>query len=186
MMSASNQFRLLRTIPLAIGILFATSSALLVTGCNEAEKAGEVVKEAANEAGEKVSEAGEKISDGFSDAVETASAALKDIDGGSEILTKAKDVFASAQTTLKGITDKASAEAAMAKLGDLDGAIDSLGELTGKLPETAKTALGGVIDQGVEQLKALFDKMKDMPGVSDVIKPRMDALIEKLSGMIGS
>jgi len=171
---------------LTIGILFVTSSVLFVAGCNEAEKAGEAVKDAANEAGEKVGEAGEKLSDGFSEAVEKASSALKDIDGGSEILTKAKDFFASAQTTIKGITDKASAEAAMTKLGDLDGAIDSLGEMAGKLPETAKTALSSVIDQGIKQLNALVEKIKEMPGVSDVIKPKMDELIEKLRGMLGS
>jgi hypothetical protein len=180
-----------QSTPFAIWMILIVAPVLFPAGCNQAEQAGETAKEVVSQAGETVNDAakdaakdvGDKLSEGFSAAAEKASSALEGIDGGAEILTKVKDLFGSAQTTLSGVTDKVSAEAATSKLSELNGAVDSLGNLIGKLPAQAKSALGGVIDQGVQQLESLVEKVVALPGISDVIKPKMDEIIKKLKAL---
>ena len=171
----------------AVWMMSVVAPILYSTGCSQAEQAGESAKEVVSKAGETVNDAakdvGDKLSEGFSAAAEKASSAMEGIDGGAEILTKVKDLFGSAQTTLSGITDKVSAEAATSKLSELNGAVDSLGKLVGDLPAEAKSALGSLIDQGVQQLKSLVEKVVALPGISDVIKPKMDEIINKLTAL---
>jgi hypothetical protein len=172
-------------------MILIVAPVLFLAGCSQAEQAGETAKEVVSQAGETVNDAakdaakdvGDKLSEGFSAAAEKASSALEGIDGGAEILTKVKDLFGSAQTTLSGVTDKVSAEAATSKLSELNGAVDSLGNLIGKLPAQAKSALGGVINQGVQQLESLVEKVVALPGISDVIKPKTDEIIKKLKAL---
>ena len=150
-----------------------------------AEETGDAVGDAAESAGDLANEAGEKLSEGFSAAAEKAASALEGIDGGGEMLTQVKEFFGSAQETLKGITNKESAEAAVSKLGDLDGAIAKISEMAGKLPESAQAAIGPMIAAGTAQLKALIEKVNAIPGVSDVIKPKLTELMDKLKGLSG-
>lgn len=151
-----------------------------------AEDAGEAVGEATESAGELAKEAGDKLSAGFSAAAEKAASALEGVDGGSELLTQVKEFFSSAQETLKGITNKESAEAAVSKLGDLDGAIAKIGDMMGKLPESAQASIGPMIAAGTAQLKALIEKIEEIPGVRDVIQPKLAELMDKLKSMSGN
>lgn len=157
----------------------------------EVAKAGETAKETVAKAGEKASEAAEKakesageamdaISKEFSAATDKAKTALADVPNGSEILTELTGLFTSAKESLQGVTDSKAAQAASVKLGELDGKIDALSAKVKTLPEGAKTAIAGLIDKGIEQLKALSEKAKSIPNVGEVIQPKLDALIAKL------
>ncbi|TWU05295.1 hypothetical protein CA54_59830 [Symmachiella macrocystis] len=150
-----------------------------------AEDAGEAVGDATESAGELAKEAGDKLSAGFSAAADKAASALEGVDGGSEVLTQIKGFFSSAQETLKGITNKESAEAAVSKLGDLDGAAAKISDMVGKLPESAQTSIGPMIAAGIAQLKALIEKIEAIPGVSDVIQPKLTAFMDKMKSMSG-
>ena len=150
-----------------------------------AESTSEAVGEAAESAGEAAKEAGAKLSEGFAAATDKAATALKGIDGGGELLTKVKDFFSSAQETLKGITNKESAEGAAEKLGDLEGTLEKIGETTAEMPEEARMAIAAMIEQGTAHLKALMEKLSERPEVREVIKPKWDALMEKLKSMSG-
>ncbi len=150
------------------------------------EAVGEAVGEATESAGELAKEAGDKLSAGFSAAAEKAASALEGVDGGSELLTQVKEFFSSAQETLKGITNKESAEAAVSKLGDLDRAIAKIGDMMGKLPESAQASIGPMIAAGTAQLKALIEKVEEIPGVRDVIQPKLAELMDKLKSMSGN
>ena len=73
-------------------------------------------------------------------------------------ITKLKDGIAKAATSLKGVTDKASAETAIASI---EKAMPGLKEAAGKfdkakLPEVAKTAFDGLI--------------KGLPNIGDIVK----------------
>ncbi len=151
-----------------------------------AEKTGEVVSEGTKKTAEMAQEAGKKLSEGYAAASEKAAATLEGIDGGGEMMTKVKDFFSTAQKTLSGITNKESAQAAVAKLGDLNGMVDSISEMTGKLPEEAQAAVGSMMASGMAMLNALAEKVNAMPGVSDVIKPKLDELMEKLKDLSGN
>jgi hypothetical protein len=182
----------LRLLPLVC------AAALISSGCGQkaTDKVGGAVKEAAGKAGEATQDAAQaagnaakKVTDavgeGYSSAVEKATSALKGVEGGGEVLAKIKDLFASATESLKGVTDKASAEAAVSKLSGLTGSVDGLAGMLDKLPDEAKTAVKGVIGQGMENLKALVDKVLAIPGVQSVLKPTVDQLMSKLEGIVG-
>ena len=101
--------------------------------------------------------------------------------GGQELLTKVTDFFGSVTKSLQGITDVDSAKAALPKLEELTGSTDSLSQAIGALPEGAKSAISGVVEKGITELKALVEKIEAIPGVSAVVKPTIDKLMEKLS-----
>ena len=73
--------------------------------------------------------------------------------------------------------------AAAAKLGELSTGAEGLGESIKQLPEEARGAVGGLIAQGLVQLKALVEKASSIPGVADVMKPKLDELMAKLTAL---
>jgi hypothetical protein len=88
-----------------------------------------------------------------------------------------------ATTALNGITDAASAEAALPKLSEIDANLDRLGGLVGQLPAEGKSALAALINGALPELEALIAKVSEIPGVAEVIKPTADAMVEKLRAM---
>jgi hypothetical protein len=118
--------------------------------------------------------------------MEKASAALQNVEGGGELMTKLKDLFGSATDSLKGVTDKASAEAAASKLDVLSGSVDGILAMIGKLPEEARTAVRGLVTEGMGGLRAMAEKVLAMPEVKDSLQPALDKLMEKLKGISGS
>lgn len=154
------------------------------------DAAGDVVSDVADAAGDvagdtvdAAKDAGSGLMSGVSDAADKASDELKKVEGGSELLNKVTGFFESTGSALKGITDGESAKAAMSKFDEMGGMLDKLGDSVADLPEEAKSAIGNVVDKGTEGLKALADKTLAIPGVSDVIKPKVDELMGKLSDL---
>jgi vacuolar-type H+-ATPase subunit E/Vma4 len=143
--------------------------------------AGEAVQAASETAGD-VSAA---VEEGFSSAFDKASAALESVAGGDELMTGLKDLFASAKESFEGITDSATADAAVSKFGELSNSVDGLAAMIEKLPAEAKPAVQSVIQQGIAQLKALADKVLAISGVQDVLKPSVDHLMAKLQAVAG-
>jgi hypothetical protein len=91
--------------------------------------------------------------------------------------------LASATTTLNGVTDAASAQAALPKLTEVNDKLDQLGGLVGQLPAEGKTALAALINGALPDLEALIAKVGEIPGVGTVIKPAADAMVAKLKAM---
>ena len=109
--------------------------------------------------------------------------ALKGVPGGQELVTKVTDLFGAATKSLQAVTDVDSAKAVVPKLEELTGSTDSLSQAIGALPKSAKSAIATVVENGITELKALVDKVEAIPGVSAVIKPTVDKLMEKLSAL---
>lgn len=154
------------------------------------DAAGDVVSDVVDAAGDVASDtvdaakgATEGLMSSVKDAADKASAELEKVEGGSELLNKVTGFFESTGSALKGITDGESAKEAMSKFDELGGMLDKIGDSAAELPEEAKKAIGDVIDKGTEGLKALADKTLEIPGVSDVIKPKVDELMNKLSDL---
>lgn len=143
-------------------------------------------RDAAQAAGQKAGEMKDAIGEEFSGAYDKAAAALKDFDGGSELLSGMKESFASAKQSLTNVTDSASADAARDKLAELGTKFEGMSEQLKKLPAEAKPAVEGMINQGIEMLHSLADKAMSVPGVKDKLVPAIDQLKEKLQAMIGS
>jgi hypothetical protein len=155
------------------------SIGLAVTGCEEAKKMGAdaaaTAKSAAKDAAGDVAKA-----TGVADMMSKATEALSSIEGGSAMLNNVKDSFGSLTGAVSSITDIESAKAALPKLSDVTEKFSGMTDMFGKLPATAKGAVSGVFSSALEQLKPVLEKAMAIPGVEAIVKPAIDALMEKL------
>ena len=87
------------------------------------------------------------------------------------------------KTTLQGITDSASAKAALPPLEKEGQQFDKLRDLAGKLPIDGKTAFAALVAQLRPSIDDLFNKVLAIPGVGDIAKPVIDGLRAKLDAL---
>jgi uncharacterized phage infection (PIP) family protein YhgE len=153
-----------------------------------AKDAAEKVEQAAKEAAEKVetaadtvTETAQQATDQASDTAQQAAQSVSDltvngIDLGEEIGTAVSD----ATSALEGITDKASAEAALPSLDAVKTKIDELGTAVSTLPQAAQEGLASLLADGLPALQTLVTKVEGMEDVGPVVKPTLDAIMTKL------
>lgn len=103
--------------------------------------------------------------------------------GGVDIGSQVTDTLASLQTTLNGVTDAASAQAAAPQLQTASDTFDRVNGMLGQLSAEQKAALSGIVKPALGSLNGLFDKVLAIPGVSDILKPAIDALRPKLAAL---
>jgi hypothetical protein len=101
--------------------------------------------------------------------------------GGLDIRKEVTDSITNLRTTLTGITDAASAQAALPKLREVTGQIDKVDGLLGQLSPEQRKVLAGVVNPLMPSLNQLFDKVLAIPGVAELLKPTIDALRAKLT-----
>jgi hypothetical protein len=87
------------------------------------------------------------------------------------------------KSTLGGITDAATAQAALPKLQETTTAIDGVSGMLGKLSPEQKTALGALVTAALPAIKDAAAKVLAIPGVGDVAKPAVDGLMAKLDAL---
>lgn len=104
-----------------------------------------------------------------------------------EIMVDGVDVGKQATTTLDGIkaslggiTDVATAQAALPKLQESATAVDGLSGMMAKLSAPQKTALAALVAAALPAIKEAAGKVLAIPGVADVAKPAVDGLLAKL------
>jgi ABC-type transporter Mla subunit MlaD len=157
-----------------------------------ADEATEAVEGAADEAAdtaEQATESTEQAVDQAADSAEQAAEATEEsaqdsmaaltVDGvnlGEEIGTSVSDTVGA----LEGITDKASAEAALPSLQAVETRLDELSGDVEKLPQHAKEALASLLDDSLPELQDLVNKVEGMEGVGEVVKPALDGIMAKL------
>lgn len=91
------------------------------------------------------------------------------------------DSLNSLQSTVTGITDVASAQAALPKLQEAQTQIDKLAATLGQLTADQRKMLSSVVAPVLPKLNELFDKVLAIPGVSELLKPTLDAIRTKLA-----
>ena len=101
--------------------------------------------------------------------------------GGLDIGRQVTDSITNLRTTLGGITDAASAQAALPKLQEVTAQIDKVNGVVGQLSAEQRRALAGLVSPMMLTLNQLFDKVLAIPGVNEVLKPTIDALRAKLA-----
>jgi hypothetical protein len=84
------------------------------------------------------------------------------------------------RTVLTGITDAASAEAAIPKIRDATAQLDEIATLSTKLPPEGKNAIAKLIAVAMPTINQLCEKVLATPGVGGVAKPVIDELRGKL------
>ena len=146
-----------------------------------ADETTAAVEGATDQAAESTEQAADDAADSaeqMAESAEDATAALT-VDGvnlGEEVGTTVSD----AASALEGITDKASAEAALPSLQAVETRLDELGADVEKLPQHAKEALASLLDDSLPELQDLVTKVEGMEGVGEVVKPTLDGIMAKL------
>jgi len=111
-----------------------------------------------------------------------AEKALEETDLG--VTTQVTKLVGDAVKSIGGITDKASATAALPTLKDVD--LD-LGKLVQKVTDMApdlKNKLTGVVSKALPQLEEAISKISSLDGVGEFVGPTLSSLQSKLKSMI--
>ncbi|MCY2973350.1 MAG: DUF937 domain-containing protein [Planctomycetota bacterium] len=91
--------------------------------------------------------------------------------------------FTSLTGSLGGITDVATAEAALPKLKDAVSQLDSAKSVFDKLPTAGKSSVMSIITSNLVGIKDLIAKVASIPGVGDLVKPFTDPILKTLTAM---
>jgi hypothetical protein len=100
-----------------------------------------------------------------------------------DIGRQATDAIAGLRTTLGGITDAASAHAALPKLQEAAAQIGRLGGLSRQLSAAQRSAVTSAVNPTMPSLNQLFDKLLAVPGAAEELKPTVDDLKAKLAAL---
>jgi|688.fasta_scaffold06464_16 hypothetical protein len=168
-----------------------------LNGCNQeaVKKAEQAAKSAASDAADAASsaaadagaavdaaaqQAATAAQNKLNDSMNEALNAVRGVEGGGEMVQSIRDIIGNIASTLSGIKDEASATAAAPELTKFTESLGSMNESFAKLPEPAKKVLSGLFDSALGDLKPQIEKILAIPGIDKVIKPVLDALLEKL------
>jgi hypothetical protein len=103
--------------------------------------------------------------------------------GGLDIGKQVSDNATGLRTTLTGITDVASAQAALPKLQDLSVQIDKVGRMIASLSVEQRRVVSGLVNPIMPTLDQLFDKLLAIPGIAEVLRPTINTLKEQLAAL---
>ena len=103
--------------------------------------------------------------------------------GGIDLGKQMTDSISSVRSTLNGITDAASAQAALPRLQTATSQIDKVNGMLAQLSDGQRKMLAGLVSPGMSTLNQLFDKVLVIPGVAEIIKPTIDTLRAKLASL---
>lgn len=131
-----------------------------------------------NWGGERVAERGQPTSEQGRATVGLGTANLT-VDG-VNLAEQANSSISTLRTTLAGITDAASAQAALPKLRDVTVQLDKVNALSPQLPAESRRALATMIASAMPAINSLIDKILAIPGVGDVARPAINELRAKL------
>lgn len=114
-------------------------------------------------------------------ALQVPDAAMAGADVGKQI----GDVLGSATSTLSGITDVESAQAALPDIEAMTSKLDGVTGLLDQLPEGARSSVSTAARNGLGQLQPTIDKVLEIPGVGPILRPAVESMLEKLAIISG-
>jgi hypothetical protein len=103
--------------------------------------------------------------------------------GGVDISKQITNSVASVRTTLDGVSDVTSAQAALPKLQEATAQIDKADSAVGQLSAEQRKLIAAVINPLMPTVNQLCDKVLAIPGVAEVLKPSVDTLKAKLTAL---
>jgi Bacterial protein of unknown function (DUF937) len=102
---------------------------------------------------------------------------------GGDIGKQLTNHIANVRTTLNGVTDVASAQAALPKLQEATAQIDKTGSQAAQLSADQRKQIAGLVDPMMPAFNQLCDRVLAIPGVAQVLKPSVDSLKAKLTAI---
>ncbi|NIX76982.1 DUF937 domain-containing protein [Microvirga terricola] len=115
-----------------------------------------------------------------------AMAALRNIAGGTEIANQATSALDAVKTSLSGITDTATAQAALPRLIEEQAQMDRIRNLVGALPADGRSALATIAAANMPALNEQIARVLAIPGVAEILKGPMDGLRANLATLTKS
>jgi hypothetical protein len=103
--------------------------------------------------------------------------------GGVDIGKQLGDSLNSLRTSLQGVTDVASATAALPKVQAATTQIEKINGMMGQLSADQRKVIAGLTAPVNAALSPLFDKVLAIPGVGEVLKPAADRLKTRLADL---
>jgi hypothetical protein len=103
--------------------------------------------------------------------------------GGVNLVNYVNTSVGGLKSALEGITDTASAQAAMPKIRDAMTRLDQVGTLSQKLSPDGRSALAKLIAGTMPTVNQLCDKVLATPGAGGIAKPMIDELRVKLDNL---
>jgi len=101
--------------------------------------------------------------------------------GGVDVGKQITNSIASVRTTLDGVSDVASAQAALPKLQEVTAQIDRTDSTVGQLSAEQRKLLLSLVKPLMAGVNQLCDKVLAIPGVAEVLKPSVDTLKTRLT-----
>ena len=103
--------------------------------------------------------------------------------GTADIGKQITNSVASVRTTLDGVSDVASAQAALPKLQEVTAQIDKTSGEVVQLSADQRKLIAAVINPLMPAVNQLCDNVLAIPGVAEVLKPSVDTLKAKLTAL---
>jgi hypothetical protein len=100
--------------------------------------------------------------------------------GGVDLAKQVNESVGTLSAALTGITDVASARAALPKIQEATAEFDKVNALAAQLPPDGRKTLAGLIAAATPTIYQLCDKVVAMPGVGGIAKPAIDDLRTRL------
>lgn len=119
--------------------------------------------------------------DKATDMMESQSFEVEGVDVGGQFNTAIDGL----KTTVGGITDTASAEAAVPALNDFNTSLDGISGLADKLPDAQKTAFGGIVGTALGTIRPMIENAIEASGAGGILQPIADTMFEKMESMGG-
>jgi hypothetical protein len=94
-------------------------------------------------------------------------------------------IFGSVGKTFEKITDVESAKAALPELESANNKLQGLSSGFAAMPEAMRTKIAEVIQGTLPDLQGTIDKVLAIPGVSEILKPIVDQMMEKVAALKG-
>ena len=98
-------------------------------------------------------------------------------------MDQAKSLIAGLSSSLGNVKDAATAQAALPQLTSSAAAIDVLSKTAGGLAPDAKSQLAALIGGAMPQLSQLMATVLKIPGAEAILKPVLDTITAKLTGL---
>ena len=105
--------------------------------------------------------------------------------GGVDVKNTLGDSLSDLRTSLEGVTDVQSATAALPKLEAAKTQIDKVSSLLGQLTPDQRKVVAGVVVPAMPTINRLTDRVLEIPGVGDVLRPTIDPVKTKLVELSG-
>jgi hypothetical protein len=118
-------------------------------------------------------------------AAEITTANKNVIVDGVDVKNTLGDSMSDVRTSLQSVTDVDSAKAALPKLDAAKNQIDKVSGLAGQLTPDQRKSIASVIAPALPAIDQLSDKVLDLPGVGDVLRPTLGPVKTKLAELAG-